>query len=213
MSAYITRSSEIDMLVYHGLAPGGFTHTFSRSGIYSFNTHLPDDQRRATLQAIMRSEPQFTPTAPSFTEQGVTFNTSLVIGRWPAPRELWFDLKYATHYYPRMTYIEGDRDAPKDGSALGIGTQLRRYLIRKDGRLVERIEPLKAGLVASNPVDTWTYVHFQHEKNLQGFSNMPFAPLPVNSVFVLKEDKKLYILDSSGRHTFETTLRSYGDVV
>jgi hypothetical protein len=171
-SHFVVAESDLNILIVDGLAPSGAAVlSSSQAGVLtlpdslrpSSSSSLPDPSipspiLRALLQPLPRD------THRSFSSDGIETSITVYQGdKTPLPPglEVWFEEEFASWY--------DGTPAPKT-----VG-RWRRYLMKRNGRWTERLEPVRdwARGAALEGAQEWVYVHFQEEKRRVGDGCLP----------------------------------------
>lgn len=125
-------------------------------GVYSLQSGLEDSKRVALVAqriADDKEDRQTTSRPSTFSDQGIVRDITLIQGEYTASA-IWFHPRLATHYEP--IYGDGDPSFRND--------DYLTYVYRLDGKVKERLEPVRRVEDRPDVMEEWLYLHWQEEK-------------------------------------------------
>jgi hypothetical protein len=154
-SSYILNNPDINFLAFDAL-PMKHYLAMTTGGVYSLQSGLEDSKRVALVaQRITddKEDRQTTSRPSTFSDQGIVRDITLIQGEYTAGA-IWFHPRLATHYEP--IYGDGDPSFRND--------DYLTYVYRLDGKVKERLEPVRRVEGRPDVMEEWLYLHWQEEK-------------------------------------------------
>ncbi|KAK8847353.1 hypothetical protein IAR55_005210 [Kwoniella newhampshirensis] len=178
-SHFVVGDPKINFLAFDGMAPYTTVRSSSLAGVLTLSDHLrpkkdspPAPLTPHVIRALMTPATKLS-TKSSFTSSGIERPVTILQGRPPPGKTMWFPDDLTSWYKAQPNPVN-----PHDHIGAGGRKRWKRYLTKYENEWTERLEPMNEfrGHYKDGGLDgtyQWLYVHWQEEKKQSYFKELP----------------------------------------